>query len=321
MSGLLAGKVWLSDLARELKPLAATLADIANDDGTSIYPSVAYVAWRLSCSERSVQAGLAELREAGILERVANEFGGRTLTTEYRLIEAKLPKREPWQTTRKGENPAPFSPTRTRRKGAIRDAKGCNLRHKRVKQASPDSSLSVSETSGAAPVRGSQDTRSAAGPSVEKAERQFPEKLEALAKEKSLPRLRKPTEPLRAELWDAIYFDKLENVFFDGHRLSFEEQLCGVVHKAVQLVAEGRKAKLRILCDKDIEMCAIEKLKPHLKALKAVPNLSMNSESFARAIAEHVRTAVTEAAAELYESVKDADPPKSSPERALQVAV
>jgi hypothetical protein len=48
VSGLLAGKVWLSNLHRKLKPLAATLADIANEDGTSIYPSVEYVARRLS---------------------------------------------------------------------------------------------------------------------------------------------------------------------------------------------------------------------------------------------------------------------------------
>jgi hypothetical protein len=147
VSGLLAGKVWLSNLQRELKPLAATLADIANDDGTSIYPSVGYVAWRLSCSERSVQAGLAQLRTAGILERVANQFGGRTLTTEYRLIEAKLPTREPWCSKRKGENPAPFLPSKTDRKGAFHDTKGCNLRQEMVKQAAPDPSLSVSETS------------------------------------------------------------------------------------------------------------------------------------------------------------------------------
>ncbi|MGH9561986.1 MAG: helix-turn-helix domain-containing protein [Terracidiphilus sp.] len=67
MSGLLAGKVWLSNLRPQLKPLAATLADIANDDGTSIYPSVAYIAWRLGSSERSVQRGLSDLISLGAL--------------------------------------------------------------------------------------------------------------------------------------------------------------------------------------------------------------------------------------------------------------
>jgi hypothetical protein len=39
MSGFLAGKVWVSALGGHLKPLAATLADIANDDGSSVPPS------------------------------------------------------------------------------------------------------------------------------------------------------------------------------------------------------------------------------------------------------------------------------------------
>ena len=46
-SGLLAGKVWQSNLHPDLKPLAAALADIGNDDGTSIYQSVEYMAWLL----------------------------------------------------------------------------------------------------------------------------------------------------------------------------------------------------------------------------------------------------------------------------------
>jgi hypothetical protein len=83
VSGLLAGKVWLSNLDRELKPLAATLADIANDDGTSIYPSVAYVAWRLGSSERSVRAGFAKLRQLKVLERVIEGGYGAGSMTEY----------------------------------------------------------------------------------------------------------------------------------------------------------------------------------------------------------------------------------------------
>ena len=44
MSGLLAGKVWHSGLLSLLKPLAACLADEANDRGQGIYPSIAYLA-------------------------------------------------------------------------------------------------------------------------------------------------------------------------------------------------------------------------------------------------------------------------------------
>ena len=67
MSGFLAGKVWQSNLHPDLKPLAAALADIGNDDGTSIYPSVAYMSWLLGRSTRSVQQNLTRLRDLGVL--------------------------------------------------------------------------------------------------------------------------------------------------------------------------------------------------------------------------------------------------------------
>jgi hypothetical protein len=151
MSGLLAGKVWQSDLSSHLKPLAAALADIANDDGTSIYPSVAYVAWLLGKGRRSVQLGLSELRDLGIIEAIGNEKGGRGQATEYQLIEAKLPKRITWQELRKGAKNAPF----TEPKGATDDDKGRNFEHERahstterVKPVTPDPSVPVSQPLG-----------------------------------------------------------------------------------------------------------------------------------------------------------------------------
>lgn len=128
MSGLLAGKVWQSNLSSHLKPLAAALADIANDDGTSIYPSVAYVAWLLGKGRRSVQIGLSELRDLQIIEPVGSDKGGRGQTTEYRLIEANLPKRQSWQELRKGAEDAPFTET----KGAVSDTKGRISEHERA---------------------------------------------------------------------------------------------------------------------------------------------------------------------------------------------
>ena len=99
MSGLLAGKVWHSNLDPDLKPLAATLADIGDDDGTSIFPSVAFVCWRLGRSDSAVREGLRKLRESGILE-VIQAGGGRHKPTEYRMIETKLPFRDPWKKSR-----------------------------------------------------------------------------------------------------------------------------------------------------------------------------------------------------------------------------
>lgn len=96
LSGLLAGKVWHSNLDAELKPLAATLADIADDDGSNIYPSILFVAWRLGRDTSTVDRGLKRLRDMGILE-VIEQGGGMGRTTEYRMIERKFPQREPWE--------------------------------------------------------------------------------------------------------------------------------------------------------------------------------------------------------------------------------
>ena len=68
MSRQLAGKVWDSGLEARLKPLAAMLADFASDDGTNVFPSIAYMAWRLSRERRSVQYLLRELETIGVLD-------------------------------------------------------------------------------------------------------------------------------------------------------------------------------------------------------------------------------------------------------------
>jgi len=145
VSGFLAGKIWQSDLDPELKPLAAALADVANDDGTSIYPSVGYMGWLLSRSERTVQTGLKALRAAGVL-RVVKEGGqGAGNTTEYRLVEEMLPTRVTWRDQRASEKGAEFAPLPD--KGATEDSgngqEGCNLRQIRVKPTAPNPSLPV----------------------------------------------------------------------------------------------------------------------------------------------------------------------------------
>jgi hypothetical protein len=144
MSGLLAGKVWQSNLDSHLKPLAAAMADIANDDGTSIFPSVAYLAWLLGKGERSVQQGLSELKAVGVIEAVAFEKGGRNHPTEYRLIESALPNRLPWKELRKGATSAPFKVV----KGAFPDiervqsaTQRVQLSTERVNCTAPDPSL------------------------------------------------------------------------------------------------------------------------------------------------------------------------------------
>jgi hypothetical protein len=112
VSKQLESQVWLSDLDGDLKPLAAVLADIANDSGNRIYPSVAYMAWKLSRSERCVQDRLSKLKEIGVVSVVKNASGGRGIFTHYRLHADKLPTRPPWskddEDCEKGEESAPF---------------------------------------------------------------------------------------------------------------------------------------------------------------------------------------------------------------------
>ncbi len=155
MSGILAGKVWVSALDARLKPLAAALAEIASDDGGDIYPSIAYMAWLTGRSERAVQENLALLREAGVL--VIIEEAHHHKTTEYLLVESALPDRPSWQESRgdkltplpdsgvtrvfgRGEESAPLPETgvqNSTNRGADSSNQGCSSRQSGVKQAAP----------------------------------------------------------------------------------------------------------------------------------------------------------------------------------------
>jgi len=147
VSGYLAGKVWQSDLSGTLKPLAAALADIANDDGTSIYPTIEYLAWLLGKSERAVQHNMSTLRAEGIIVPTCHaecaEYPGRSHRmgepVHYQLVAAALPARPEWRSQRK-EGGADIAPPQGKG-GAENDTKG-------VKLAAPDP-----------PVDPDQDTR------------------------------------------------------------------------------------------------------------------------------------------------------------------
>lgn len=91
MSGRLAGLVWESDLPRRLMPCAAVLAGFAKDDGSSVYPSMARLAWSLKRSERQTQSLVSELRALGVLHVVRPPAFNRP--TVYRFDETALPQR------------------------------------------------------------------------------------------------------------------------------------------------------------------------------------------------------------------------------------
>jgi len=96
--------------------LALALADHADDEGRRIYPAVATLAQKTRQSERTVQYQLRKMEKEGWLLLVANEFGGRNHTRQYRIHPDWI----------KGADFAPIQ------NGANDDTKGCNQTYERV---------------------------------------------------------------------------------------------------------------------------------------------------------------------------------------------
>lgn len=90
MSIKLMTAVYESGLEKSNKAIALAYADHAHDDGTHIYPSVAYIAWKTGYSDRSVQRATKQLIEAGVL--IPDGYGPNG-TNRYRLNAKNLPKR------------------------------------------------------------------------------------------------------------------------------------------------------------------------------------------------------------------------------------
>lgn len=94
MSAYLMGRVMVEVACPPMDMLLlVALADHGADDGTRVYPSVNYLAWKTGLSERFIRERMAGWRESGALEVVNGETGGRGVTVMYRLnIEALPPK-------------------------------------------------------------------------------------------------------------------------------------------------------------------------------------------------------------------------------------
>lgn len=99
------------------KIVALKLADVAREDGTKIYPSIATVAAEAELSERQVQRVMNEFRTEGLLV-VTRKGGGRLKTTEYRfdmvaiesLPDARpMPEGEVVSFVRKGDAMSPIA--------------------------------------------------------------------------------------------------------------------------------------------------------------------------------------------------------------------
>jgi hypothetical protein len=108
---------------------ALALADCADDDGTSIFPSVELLCFKTRQSRRSVQRQLRRLQRIGWLLLVKPSKGGRYRSAEYRIDEAWIYGAKLTQ--------LPDLPPRARKSRTNGVGDGAKPRHSRHETASP----------------------------------------------------------------------------------------------------------------------------------------------------------------------------------------
>lgn len=94
MSGKLVSMVYEREVNHAQQSILVAMADHADDDGRHCFPSVPFIAWKTGYSQRQVQRCIGELRQIGCLlvEREATRYR----PTEYRIVLAALPAKEPF---------------------------------------------------------------------------------------------------------------------------------------------------------------------------------------------------------------------------------
>lgn len=124
------------------KLLALKLADVANDEGRSIFSKVESLSRATCMSVRSVQGLLRKMEESGFLVVTKHAAGGRGHAREYSVNPRWLAK--PWSAldgSLKSDDPAAAPAMPSDIKGAesapFTDEKGCNLRQERVQLIAP----------------------------------------------------------------------------------------------------------------------------------------------------------------------------------------
>lgn len=87
------------EVTRPQQGVLLAMAENANDDGTSCYPSIDKIAWKAGYKPRAVEAIIRDLRKKGILVKVADARAHRP--TEYHIHLEKAPKKKPFAEWRK----------------------------------------------------------------------------------------------------------------------------------------------------------------------------------------------------------------------------
>ena len=110
MSIRLMSQVWELSLDHAQQSILMALADHAADDGSSCYPSIAYLAWKTGYSERQAQRIVNKLKQAGLIQPVAYEKGGREHSVHYQLHLEKGVKKSPFRPEKGDVVVSPFKP-------------------------------------------------------------------------------------------------------------------------------------------------------------------------------------------------------------------
>ena len=108
MSYKLSRRVFSLDISSTEKLVLRALADRANDDGSSCYPSVLTLARETSLSRKTVQTTLGSLKGKGLVVIVGQSKGGRGKTPDYHLRFPKVDQKSNQETRRKGVAVTPF---------------------------------------------------------------------------------------------------------------------------------------------------------------------------------------------------------------------
>lgn len=119
------------DVPRPQQAVLLAMADHANDDGSSCFPSVDRIAWKLGYKPRQVTSIVRDLRRAGVLIEVAPASQHRP--TEYRIDLSAAPPKPDFETWKaansrhKTVNPGVQFDVTPESRGAISLHQGCNL--------------------------------------------------------------------------------------------------------------------------------------------------------------------------------------------------
>lgn len=106
MSNIVQGLVWDAEIPNAIaKVIAVKLADWADDDGGSIYPSVPTIAQKTACGQSTVRRWLQAFEQCGLLKVVSRSRGGARTDTTERAFDIDLLRRLAW--TKRGRIKTP----------------------------------------------------------------------------------------------------------------------------------------------------------------------------------------------------------------------